>query len=174
MLTPGGNKSNGNGNGACPSCGRKPGPFGPCRAVTLGWWCLEHGLAEDTSRWIHPSPDPVAVAMDSDPGVVACRAGEAAAQETFDRAERAWHAALSELAAHRVRSAGQTIVAANGDPAWRPPGRWRDRKVEEALAAAEVEAREVRQRAGEDLLKARHRHYRVLVGTRMVLTVKQK
>lgn len=172
MLTPRENKT---GNGTCPSCGRKPGPFGPCRAVPLGWWCQQYGLAEDKSRWIHPSPDPVAVLMDTDPGVTAARDEEAAAQEVFDRADQVWQAALSELAAHRIRTGGgPTIMAADGNPHWQRPGRRRDRKDEETLAAAEDEARQVRQRTGEDLSKARERHRLVLVATRRALTAKQK
>ena len=148
----------------CPWCGR---PEGHCRPVPLGYFCARDGLQEDVSRRIPTSPDPIAEAIRQDPAVLAARLEERLAQEEFDKRNAAWLQALSDLASARLQ--GSTAMFASGDG--QPSRAKRDVRREERLVDAEQEAKADRERAGEDLNKARGRHRQAVLAARRALTI---
>lgn len=87
-------------NGRCPVCRRT----GACRSVSLGFWCQQDGLIEDTSRRIVPERDPVSVAVHADPTVLAASAVAEDRQRVVDAANAAWVDTLRTLATYKLKN----------------------------------------------------------------------
>ena len=171
MRTPMANKGGLVTTEKCPQCGRKGTA---CRPVPMGHWCQMRGLDEDKSLWIHPEPDPVSIVVDNDPDVIAARAGESLAQAEYEKADGAWKDALARLATAKIQARNGAIVSTpTGEVTYTAPSR-RDRKREEKMRGAEVEARDQRERAHDVLVKTRQRHREALQSARLVATIKEQ
>lgn len=141
----------------CPQCGQRGTA---CRAVRLGHWCQTSGLIEDASLWIHPSPDPVAEAMEKDPAIIDSRVAVEEAQAAYEASQEAWLASVTALAAARIE--GSRVSFADGGFLRRR----RSARTEEELVEAERIAARERDRLHEDLVDVSSAHGRLLAETR--------
>ena len=160
MRTPTENKTANVAGDRCPQCGQR-GTH--CREVPLGHWCQSVGLAEDKSRWILPSPDPVAEAMAKDPAVIDARTAAEEAAAAYEAAQEAWLASLAALAAARIEGRASFINGGFGR-------RRRSAKTEEELVEGERIAARERDRAHETFVDLSSAHRRLLVETRQRLS----
>jgi hypothetical protein len=141
----------------CPKCGGD-------QAVTvkLGVFCKACYLVDDgrEQRW-RTEPDPVSIAIATDPELVAAREAEANAKTAYDEATETWKAAIGELGMVRILARGDNGEF-HADGGWRPSRKVKDlARKEKQFVEAIPQLEKARERAGEDLLAARLEAYRV-------------
>lgn len=149
----------------CPRCGRREGM---CRAVPLGFWCQQHGLVEDPSRWIVPTPDPIHEAVQHDPEVLEAQTAMELAELDYQAADAAWVDAISAASTLRLKD-GVAVFATTGGVIT-PQARGRRKEVSPRQAAklidAEAEAQEARDDQGKMLVRARVAYQRAVAEAR--------